>query len=59
MGQGFGFALVFWGVSRMSEGTCSEVLWTAFIEYFLNNAADSERQLRAFTDVCAAFEPRR
>jgi Zn-dependent protease/CBS domain-containing protein len=43
-GQAVGFLLVFWGVSRVLGGDFLGGLWTAFIGWFLNSAAESTRQ---------------
>lgn len=43
-GQAIGFLLVFWGVSRILGGDFLGGLWTAFIGWFLNSAAESTRQ---------------
>jgi len=43
-GQAIGFILIFWGVSRLLGGDFLGGLWTAFIGWFLNNAAESTRQ---------------
>jgi Zn-dependent protease/CBS domain-containing protein len=43
-GQALGFLLIFWGVSRVLGGDFLGGLWTAFIGWFLNNAAESTRQ---------------
>jgi Zn-dependent protease/predicted transcriptional regulator len=43
-GQGFGWLLVFWGVARVLTGDLIGGIWTAFIGWFLNNAAESTRQ---------------
>ena len=50
VGQGFGFVLIFWGVSRLLGGDVFGGLWTAFIGWFLNSAAESERQQQALTE---------
>jgi Zn-dependent protease/CBS domain-containing protein len=50
LGQGFGFVLIFWGVSRLFGGDVFGGLWTAFIGWFLNSAAESERQQQALTE---------
>jgi CBS domain-containing protein len=43
-GQGFGWLMIFWGVSRVLTGDLLGGIWTAFIGWFLNNAAESTRQ---------------
>ncbi len=43
VGQGFGFLLIFWGLFRLFGGDFLGGLWTAFIGWFLNNAAESSR----------------
>ena len=43
-GQAVAFLLIFWGLSRMFGGDFLGGLWTAFIGWFLNNAAESTRQ---------------
>jgi Zn-dependent protease/CBS domain-containing protein len=50
VGQGFGFVLIFWGVSRIFGGDVFGGSWTAFIGWFLNSAAESERQQHALTE---------
>ena len=47
IGQGVGFLLIAWGVARVLGGDILGGLWTAFIGWFLNNAADSTRQQQA------------
>jgi Zn-dependent protease/CBS domain-containing protein len=44
VGQGFGFLLIFWGVWQMFGGAFFNGLWTAFIGWFLNNAAELTRR---------------
>ncbi|MDQ3810474.1 MAG: site-2 protease family protein [Chloroflexota bacterium] len=46
-GQGIGFLLIFWGLSRIFAGDFLGGLWTAFIGWFLNNAAEGTRQQQA------------
>jgi Zn-dependent protease/CBS domain-containing protein len=43
-GQAVAFLFIFWGLSRMFGGDFLGGLWTAFIGWFLNNAAESTRQ---------------
>jgi Zn-dependent protease/predicted transcriptional regulator len=43
-GQGIGFVMIFWGVSQMFGGHFFNGLWTAFIGWFLNSAAESVRR---------------
>jgi len=43
-GQVVAFALIFWGLSRLFGGDFLGGLWTAFIGWFLNSAAESTRQ---------------
>jgi CBS domain-containing protein len=50
VGQGVGFLLIFWGVSRILGGDFLGGLWTAFIGWFLNNAAESTRRQQALTE---------
>jgi Zn-dependent protease len=50
VGQGFGFLLIVWGVWRLLSGDVFGGLWTAFIGWFLNSAADSTRQQQALTE---------
>lgn len=50
VGQAFGFLLIFWGVSRLLGGEFLGGLWTAFIGWFLNSAAESTRQQQALTE---------
>src|ERR671929_58625 len=64
VGQGFGFLLIFWGVSRLLSGDIFGGLWTAFIGWFLNSGAESTRQQQALTEdlrgvgVAQVMEPR-
>jgi Zn-dependent protease/predicted transcriptional regulator len=44
VGQGFGFLLIFWGVWQLFGGNFLNGLWTAFIGWFLNNAAEATRR---------------
>jgi Zn-dependent protease/predicted transcriptional regulator len=44
VGQGIGFLMIFWGVSQMFGGHFFNGLWTAFIGWFLNGAAESVRR---------------
>ncbi len=44
VGQGVGFLLIFWGVSQVFGGSFLNGLWTAFIGWFLNNAAEASRR---------------
>lgn len=44
IGQALGFALVFLGVTQMFGGSFFGGLWTAFIGWFLNNAAEATRR---------------
>lgn len=50
VGQGFGFLLIFWGVSQMFEGSLLNGLWTSFVGWFLNNAAESTRRAQALKE---------
>jgi Zn-dependent protease/CBS domain-containing protein len=50
VGQGFGFLLILWGVSRLLGGDVFGGLWTAFIGWFLNSGAESSRQQQALTE---------
>lgn len=43
-GQAFGWLLIFYGVARVLSGDLFGGIWTAFIGWFLNNAAESTRQ---------------
>lgn len=42
-GQAFGWLLILWGLSRLLSGDLLGGLWTAFIGWFLNGAAESSR----------------
>jgi Zn-dependent protease/CBS domain-containing protein len=44
VGQAFGWLLVVWGLTRVLSGDLLGGLWTAFIGWFLNGAAESTRQ---------------
>jgi Zn-dependent protease/predicted transcriptional regulator len=44
VGQGFGFLLIFWGVSQVLGGNFLNGLWIGFIGWFLNSAAEATRQ---------------
>jgi Zn-dependent protease len=50
VGQGFGFLLIFWGVFQMFEGHFLNGLWTSFIGWFLNNAAESTREAQVLRE---------
>jgi Zn-dependent protease len=50
VGQGVGFLLIAWGVARVLGGDLLGGLWTAFIGWFLNNAAESTRQQQAVAE---------
>ncbi len=43
-GQAVGWLLIFWGLARLLGGDFLGGLWTAFIGWFLNGAAESTRQ---------------
>jgi Zn-dependent protease/CBS domain-containing protein len=43
-GQAFGWLLIVWGFTRLLSGDFFGGLWTAFIGWFLNSAAESTRQ---------------
>jgi CBS domain-containing protein len=43
-GQLFGYGLIFWGVLRIVSGDVIGGMWTAFIGWFLNGAAETSRQ---------------
>jgi len=44
IGQAFGWLLIIWGLTRVLDGDLLGGLWTAFIGWFLNGAAESTRQ---------------
>lgn len=44
VGQAFGFLMISWGVFRIFSGDLLGGMWTAFIGWFLNSAADASRQ---------------
>jgi Zn-dependent protease/CBS domain-containing protein len=44
VGQAFGWLLIAWGLTRVLGGDLLGGLWTAFIGWFLNGAAESSRQ---------------
>ena len=50
VGQGVGFLLMIWGVSRLLGGDLFGGLWTAFIGWFLNSAAETTRQQQVVTE---------
>jgi Zn-dependent protease/CBS domain-containing protein len=50
-GQIFGWLLIFWGLARLLSGDLIGGLWTAFIGWFLNGAAESTRQEELQRDV--------
>ncbi len=50
VGQGFGFLLIFWGVSQVLGGNFLGGLWIGFIGWFLNGAAESTRQQQALQE---------
>ncbi|TME95291.1 MAG: CBS domain-containing protein [Chloroflexi bacterium] len=43
-GQAFGWLLILWGLLRLLTGDAFGGLWTAFIGWFLNGAAESARR---------------
>jgi Zn-dependent protease len=49
-GQGFGYLLIFIGVWRLLGGEFLGGLWTAFIGWFLNNAAEATRTSQALQE---------
>jgi Zn-dependent protease/CBS domain-containing protein len=50
VGQGVGWLLILWGVSRIFGGDFLGGLWIAFIGWFLNNAAEATRQQQALNE---------
>jgi Zn-dependent protease/predicted transcriptional regulator len=44
VGQAFGWLLIVWGLTRVLGGDLLGGLWTGFIGWFLNGAAESTRQ---------------
>src|SRR5262249_51215371 len=44
VGQAVGFLLILWGVGQIFEGGFLSGLWSAFIGWFLNGAAETTRQ---------------
>jgi CBS domain-containing protein len=44
VGQGIGFLLILWGLAQVLGGAFLNGLWTAFIGWFLNGAAEQTRQ---------------
>ncbi|HLH23197.1 MAG TPA: site-2 protease family protein [Chloroflexota bacterium] len=50
VGQGVGFLLIFWGVARLLSGDFFGGLWTAFIGWFLNSAAETTRQQQVLSE---------
>ena len=51
-GQAFGWLLIVWGVARvLLFGDLVGGIWTAFIGWFLNNAAESTRQEQTFRET--------
>jgi Zn-dependent protease len=43
IGQGFGWLLIGWGVVQLLAGDFLSGMWTAFLGWFLNNAAEATR----------------
>ncbi|MDQ3703373.1 MAG: site-2 protease family protein [Chloroflexota bacterium] len=43
VGQGIGFLMIFWGISQVLGGAVLNGMWTAFIGWFLNGAAEQAR----------------
>jgi Zn-dependent protease/CBS domain-containing protein len=46
-GQAIGYLMIFWGATRALSGAFLDGLWTAFIGWFLTNAAEAARQSQA------------
>ncbi len=51
VGQVFAWGFIAWGVYQLLTGQLLAGLWTAFIGWFLNSAADSSRRELAMRDV--------
>ena len=58
IGQGVGFLLIAWGVARVLGGDILGGLWTAFIGWFLNSAAESTRQQQALAENLRGLQVR-
>ncbi|MGH2355839.1 MAG: site-2 protease family protein [Chloroflexota bacterium] len=50
VGQGIGWLMIFWGVSQALGGALLNGLWIAFLGWFLNGAAESNRQAQALKE---------
>jgi Zn-dependent protease/CBS domain-containing protein len=51
VGQGLGFLLMFLGVSQVFAGAFFNGLWTVFIGWFLNNAAEATRRQQVMRET--------
>ena len=55
IGQGVAFLLIFWGVSRILGGNLFGGIWTAFIGWFLLNAASMSYRQAELQDALAGI----
>lgn len=55
VGQAFAFGLIIWGVSRIIGGDLFGGIWTAFIGWFLNNAATEARRAAPLAESLAGI----
>ncbi len=56
VGQAFGLGLVLWGLFGVLSGQILSGLWTAFIGWFLNSAAESSRTEQALQENLAGIK---
>ncbi|HEX2516319.1 MAG TPA: site-2 protease family protein [Chloroflexota bacterium] len=58
VGQGIGILLIVWGLAQVLGGGFLDGLWTAFIGWFLNGAAEQARQAQALRESLAGVPVR-
>lgn len=58
-GQGLGYLLMFWGITRVFDGELLGGLWTGLIGWFLANAAESTRREHQVRETLAGVPVRR
>lgn len=58
-GQGMGFVLIFWGVTRVFDGELLGGIWIGLIGWFLSNAAESIRREHDVRDALRGVPVRR